>query len=180
MDFIASTSPQYEMDESINEIKTIDLQWSIPMFFDYKFILHRFPKPFNKNILSIQFKLSSELPTNTRLYISLYADSIQLTTPKQFKRGHPQEILQFKFVPSQLTPIHQFQLVAHMEHTGALNEPSHTNTADELIHLCAEFNVKYAVFKSPEKIEDMCIHHNDDMRDLKVKHGRIYFMKRFY
>lgn len=170
------------------EIKNVSIKWKktkeLNLMFDYKFILYKFPKPLDRNIQSIQFRLIKELPNNQRLYIYLYSDSVELTNKKQIKNNNYNEILQFKYIPSQITPTNQFQLVAHIEKKNILYNDNYIDNDDdnddepELL-LEIELKIKYCYFKEPEKIVRLSIQHNDDTRVLKLANGNCFIMSNY-
>lgn len=170
------------------EIKNTHIKWKktkeLSLMFDYKFILYKFPKPLDRNIQSIQFRLINELPTNQRLYISLHSDSVELTNKKHIKNNNSNEILQFKYIPSQITPKNQFQLVAHIEKKNILYNDNCTNDDDDdddepELSLEIELKIKYCYFKEPEKIHRLSIQHNDDTRVLKMVNGNCIIMSNY-
>ena len=169
------------------EIKNLHINWKktneLNLILDYRFILYKFPKPLDRNIQSIQIRLINELPNNKRLYISLYSDSVELTNKKHIKNNNNNninEIIQFKYIPSQITPTDQFQLVAYIEKKNILNNDNHTDNDDEPeLLLDIELKIKYCYLKEPEKIQKLSIQHNDDTHVLKLINGKCIIMSRY-
>jgi hypothetical protein len=165
-----------------NEIKNVYINWKktneLNLMFDYKFILYKFPKPLDRNIQSIQIRLINELPKNQRIYISLYSDSVDLTNKKHIKNNNYNEILQYKYIPSQITPSNQFQLIAHIEKNILYNDNYIDDDEPELL-LDIELKIKYCYFKEPEKIHKLSIQHNDDTRVLKLVNGNCIIMSNY-
>lgn len=101
----------------------------------------------------------------------------------------PTEILQFKYLPSQLAPDYQLQLVAHIENIFLLNEPEllPTNTindenethAQQILNFDINITVKYFQFENPEKFKKETIFHYDGVRSLIVKNGKYLYIKKY-
>ncbi len=130
-----------------------------------------------------------ELPPNFNLYVSLYANCFQLTTPIKIYSNIPTEILQFKYLPSQLAPDYQLQLVAHIDNTFLLNEngisPTNIKHDDndplvqQLLKIDINLTVKYFQFENPEHFDKVSIFHYDDVRSLIVKNGKYFYIKKY-
>jgi len=163
-----------------------------PTLIDYKFVFHKFPNPIEKNIESLKILLTTvELPPNFNLYVSLYANCFQLTTPIKIYSNIPTEILQFKYLPSQLAPDYQLQLVAHIDNTFLLDENGMThmnvkhnsNNNDPLViqmlKIDINLTIKYFQFENSNSIDKVSIFHYDDVRSLVVKNGKYFYIKKY-
>lgn len=172
-----------------------------PPLVEYKFIFYKYPKPVYKNITSIQVMLLGDvLPHNNSLYISLYANLIQLSSPIKIFPNRSAEILQFSYIPSQLTPEYQFQLLATIENVYLLNDAYQctdevveitkkerpgklTNETNENTKNANDLNIqlqvttKYSLFNDTESFEKLTIHHNYDSKTLVLKNGKLYYSK---
>ena len=166
--------------------ETIDLKITHPNYsqlLEYKFILYKFPKPIDKNIQSIQVLLEPTDSLQTKgLNISLNANFLQLTTPVKIYPSILTQILQYTYIPSQLTPEYQFQLIANIENLQVLNTSiSLTPTPPTLPPPELQFNlkliVKYFIYENTETIDKLIITHNNDIKTLVVKNGNMYFTK---
>lgn len=143
---------------------------------DYKIIIYKFDKPLQKNIKSLQLSLSQNIsPTN--IYISLYSNYLQLTTPKQIYFNMPIEILDFTFLPSQFTPECQFRLLAHIDNTYKLNHVK--NSSIELKDININMKIKYCFFDNVDLTSPITVFHNDDIRNLVVRNGNLFYLKRY-
>jgi len=162
--------------------ETVDIEISQPDYsqlLEYKFILYKFPKPIEKNIQSIQVLLEPS-PTiffqTKELYVSLNANLLQLTTPVKIYPNILTQILQYTYIPTQLTPEYQLQLIANITNIQLLN----TNTPPPP-QLELKFNlkliVKYFIYENTNTIDKLTITHNNDIKTLVVKNGNMYFTK---
>ena len=167
-----------------------------PPLVEYKFIFYKYPKPLGKNITSIQVMLfGDDLPYNNSLYISLYANLIQLSSPIKIFPNRTAEILQFSYIPSQLTPEYQFQLLATIENVYILNdayqfigeevgvglpkkerECKSTNETNNL-NIQIQVTTKYSLFNDTETFEKLIIYHKYDSKTLVLKNGNLYYSK---
>ena len=167
-----------------------------PPLVEYKFIFYKYPKPLGKNITSIQVMLfGDDLPYNNSLYISLYANLIQLSSPIKIFPNRPAEILQFSYIPSQLTPEYQFQLLATIENVYILNDAyesigeevgvgiprkervgKSTNETNNL-NIQIQVTTKYSLFNDTDSFEKLIIHHKYDSKTLVLKNGKLYYSK---
>lgn len=166
--------------------ETIELEIIQPNYsqlLEYKFILYKFPKPIKRNIQSIQVLLETE-PTNflqtKGLYISLNANLLQLTTPVKIYPNILTQILQYTYIPTQLTPEYQLQLIANIENLQLLNSDLlyKSPTPPQLeLQINLKLIVKYFIYENAESIDKLTITHNNDIKTLVVKNGNIYFTK---
>lgn len=173
------TPKTIEPTTEIIDVKIIQPDYS--QLLEYKFILYKFPKPIEKNIQSIQVLLEETESLQTKgLYISLNANFLQLTTPVKIYPNTLTQILQYTYIPSQLTPEYQFKLIANVDNLQLLNTSiSFTPPTLPLPEL--QFNlkliVKYFIYENAETIDKLTITHNNDIKTLVVKNGNIYFTK---
>lgn len=187
--------------------ETLDVQHAnstdYPTLVEYKFIFYKFPRPIHKNITSIQVTLLNDsLPRNNSLYISLYANLIQLTSPIRIYPYKYVEMVQFTYIPSQLTPDYQFQLVATIENMYLLNgeeinndriflhsvQENRMNENDEnkkednpspSNDFCIKLQVttKYSVFNDTDPLDRLVIHHKYDNKTLTMRKGKLFYTK---
>jgi hypothetical protein len=187
--------------------ETVDIQPACnpdyPPLVEYKFIFYKFPRPLHKNITSIQVTLLNDvLPRNNSLYISLYANLMQLTSPTRIYPNKYAEMIQFTYIPSQLTPDYQFQLMATIENMYLLNgedgagdaqsgtrengmavngteenkkEDAPTPSGELRIQL--QVTTKYSVFNDTNPLDKLVIHHKYDNKTLIMKNGKMFCTK---
>jgi hypothetical protein len=150
-----------------------------PTLIDFKFVFYKFPNPIKKNIESLKVLLTnSELLRTTGIYVSLYANCFQLTTPIKIYPNTLTEILQFKYLPSQLISDYQIQLVVHIDNMHLLNNDDlPTSTIKDILQIDVKLTIKYFLFKNPETIDKLSIYHNDDVRSLVVKNKKFFYIK---
>jgi len=169
--------------EPIKETFDLEIKQSdYSELWEYKFILYKFPKPIEKNIQSIQVLLEpTDLLENKSLYISLNANYLQLTTPVKIYPNVLTQISQYTYIPTQLTPEYNFQLIATIENLQLLNTSiSHsttTNTPHEL-NIKLQIIVKYFIYENAESIDKLTITDNNDIKTMVVKNGNIFFIKK--
>ena len=146
-----------------------------PTLIGFQFVFYKFPKPIEKNIETLKVLLiNSDLLRNTGVYVSLYANCFQLTTPIRIYPDILTEILQFKYLPSQLTPDHQIQLVVHIDNMYLLNNHERSIIA---LQFDIKLKTKYFLFKTPKTIDKLSIYHKDDVRSLVVKNKNFFYIK---
>ena len=161
-----------------------------PTLIEYKFVFYKFPTPIEKNIESLKILITTvELPPNFNLHVSLYANCFQLTTPIKIHSNISTEILQFKYLPSQLAPDYQLQLVAHIDNTFLLNEnilpPTNIKHDDnespvqQMLKFDVNLTIKYFQFENYENLDKVTIFHHDDVRSLIVKNGKYFYIKKY-
>lgn len=178
-----------------------------PPLVEYKFIFYKYPKPLNKNITSIQVMLLGDnLPYNNSLYISLYANIIQLSSPIKIFPNRTAEILHYLYIPSQLTPDYQLQLLATIENVYILNVPSQytgkkvgteieigvpknertvklikeTNKYVNNLNIQIQVTTKYSLFDDTNTFEKLIIHHKYDSKTLVFKNGKLCYYNKCY
>jgi hypothetical protein len=152
-----------------------------PPLVEYKFIFYKYPKPIYKNITSIQVMLLDDiLPNNTGLYISLYANFIQLTTPIRIYPNKSIEMVQFSYIPSQMTPEYQFQLVATIENMYLLNaEGDETAPPSNDLNIHLQVSTKYSLFNDTQSIDKLLIHHKHENKTMVLRNGKLFCSKSY-
>lgn len=168
---------------AVNE--TINLRHSSnsesPPLVEYKFIFYKYPMPIYKNITSIQVTLLNDVLTNNNsIYISLYANLIQLTSPIRIYPNKSVEMVQFSYIPSQMTPDYQFQLIATVENMYLLNtENDETTPLSNDLDIQLQVCTKYSLFNDTLPIDKLCIHHKYDDKTMVLKNGKMFYTKSY-
>lgn len=163
--------------EEIREIVSeIDLSNYPVKIVECKFVLYKFEKPMNKNMHSIKILLDTPPPTNYSFCVSLYADSLKLTTTRKIKHAVEEELIHINIIPSELTPDVQYQLIAHIENFNAMVDVSPTTDKPATIKL----KIKYSNYETPENIKELKINFYDDERVLKLTNGCLHISRRYY
>ena len=160
--------------------ETVDIEINHPehlrlQLLEYKFVLYKFPKPIQRNIQSLQVLLeTNDSFSDKAMYISLNANLLQLTTPVKISPNVLTQVLQYAYLPTQLTPDYQYQLIATIENSQLLNASTITPTE---IQVNLKVIIKYFVYENVELIDKLTVTHNNDIKTLVVKNGNIYVTK---
>jgi len=161
-------------------IENFDIKVKHPEYsqlLEYKFILYKFPKPIEKNIQSLQVVLEpSDSLQNKGLYISLNANFLQLTTPMKIYPNVLTQILQYPYLPTQLTPEYQFQLISTIENLQT-SDSSHLTLEKTELQFNLKIIIKYFLYENIQLTDKLIITHNNDIKTLVVKNGNMYFTK---
>jgi len=146
---------------------------------DYKFVLYKFIQPIERNIQSIQILL--ELNDNNRyneLYLSLYANLLQLTTPVKIYPNVLTQIIQYPYIPSQLTPDYQYYLVANIVNFKSMNDIM--NNENNITDINLKLIIKYNIIENIDTIEKIILNHSNDVKKLIIRDKKICCIDRNY